>query len=84
MTPKPPSLSVLAYRINLSMALDREVVVTLRTRPARTVRGRVTRKRIDKAKKIDPKRRDRSNLIVTIGGEEFEVERMSDVRVMPS
>lgn len=77
-------LSVLAWKLALSMSLDREVVVTLRTRPARTVRGRVTCRRQDPRKKIDPKRKDRSNLWVTIGGEEFEVERMSEVRVMPS
>lgn len=78
------SLSVLAYRLTLSMSYGREVVVMLRTRPARTVRGKVASKRIDERKKIDPKARDRSNLLVTIAGEEFEVERMSDVKVMPA
>lgn len=76
------SLSILAYRLTVAMSLDVPVAVTLRSRPVRTVTGKVTYKRIDERKKIDPKQRDRSNLIFTVAGVEYEVERMSDVRLI--
>lgn len=77
-------LSIFAHRLAESQARGWDVVVTLRTRPARTVRGVVTYRRRDPGKKIDPKQRNRSNLLVTVAGEELAVERMSDVRLIRS
>jgi hypothetical protein len=74
-------LSVLAWKLARAQSFGHEVVVTTRTRPVRHVRGLVERRRQDPRKKIDPKAKDRSNLLVTVGGEELEVERLSAVAV---
>lgn len=82
--PEAP-LGVFAHRLAEAMSLDCDAVVTLRTRPPRTVRGKVTYRRQDPGKRIDPhKRQDRSSLLVTVDGQELEVERMSDVRLVRS
>lgn len=79
---KREPLAVLASKIAGSMAHDCEVVLELRTRPKRSVRGKVTRRWIDESVRIPPKSNgQRSNLMIDIAGETIPLERVAVVKV---
>lgn len=78
-------LGVIAHKLAAAMAFDLEVDVDLRTRPKRTVTGKVTYRRTFRLPPPPAVRRGerppaRSNLIVTVAGEEIEVNRITAVR----
>lgn len=75
----PVNLAHLVARLNQSMAHDLAVTVTLDS--GYVVTGMIQSVVIDRQRKIDPSRRDRSNLIATIDGQVVEVERMRDVKL---
>lgn len=75
-------MGVMSWKLALAMSLDREVVVELRTRPKRTVKGKVTHRTRDAARRIEGSKEERSNVVVTIDGEDFDVERMSSVKLV--
>lgn len=76
---KPEPLAVLSWKLARAMSLDCEVVIELRTRPKRTVVGKVTHRRVD-GRRLDPKTQaEQSTVIATVNGEELHVERMASV-----
>lgn len=79
MSDESVNLTHLVARLNQAMAHDLPVAVTLDD--GHSVTGMIASIVIDKRRKIDPSRRDRSNLIATIGESVIEVERMRDVKL---
>lgn len=79
-------IDLIAWRTAQAMALDLEVFLDLRSRPRRTVRGRITHRVIDRRKRLDSKSdRERSNLVVTVrrddgSAEDVDVERIGAIR----
>lgn len=72
----------LAIKVARAMSYDLPIVLVLRTRPERRVRGLIESKRIDPQKIL---RGDdgESNLLVRINGEEIALERIADIRRQP-
>lgn len=80
MAGKAESFAVLTWKLAKAMSLDCEVVTELRTRPKRTVVGKVSMLRRDESRRIDPKSKaDHSSMLATVAGEELPVERMASV-----
>lgn len=71
------NLTHLVAKLSQAQAHDLSVTVTLTT--GHTVTGMIERIVIDKQRKIDVSRRDRSNLVATIGDQVVLVEDMREV-----
>lgn len=70
--------SILAANVAKAQAHGWPVVLTLRERPPRKVRGRISARRIDARRKMTG-RDGESNLLVVIEGEEISLERISEI-----
>lgn len=74
------AINALAAKIARAQAHDIEVILTLRTRPPRKLRGLIESRRIDRSRKYTGTADGSSNLIVRVGGEEIALERVGDIR----
>lgn len=77
------AINALAAKVAKAQAHDMEIVLVLRTRPERRVRGKVEARRIDKTRVLSGDDGE-SNLLVKIDGEEIAMERIAEIRRVPS
>lgn len=72
-------MNALATKVARAQAYDIPVVLVLRTRPVRKLRGKVESRRIDPRRKLTGADGE-SNLLVRVAGEEVALEHVSEIR----
>jgi hypothetical protein len=73
------AINALAAKVAKAQAHDMAIVLVLRERPPRKVRGKVELRRIDPNHRMTG-RDGESNLIIKIAGEEIALEHISEIR----
>lgn len=73
------AINDLASKVARAQAHDLTVVLVLRTRPQRKVRGKIERRSIDKRRQMTG-RDGESNLLVQIAGESISLESIAEIR----
>lgn len=71
-------MCALAWQVAKAQSQDLPIVLTLRERPPRKVRGVIEARRIDKHRRMTG-RDGESNLLVVIAGEEIPLERIAEI-----
>lgn len=73
------SRAVIAYKLSAAMAYGLDVKLKVGP-PLREIKGKVTRRWIDKQIKIDASDKDQSNLMIEISGQEIAVQNVIEVK----
>lgn len=73
------AINALAVKVTRAQAHDIPVVLVLRTRPVRKLRGKIESRRVDPYRKLTGSDGE-SNLLVRVAGEEVALEHVSEIR----